>query len=48
VGAGRHRLAFVYEPMSVKIGLASTILGLFACCVLAFRPRRLVDSGQGA
>ncbi len=40
LGAGTHRLEFVYDPMSLKLGALFTFLGCIACVIMASVPRR--------
>lgn len=39
---GTHQIEFIYEPMSFKLGMGGTILGILGCMAIAFlrRPRR--------
>ena len=38
--AGAHRVEFVYDPMSFKVGAAVTLLGIVGCVVIGLVTRR--------
>jgi hypothetical protein len=42
LGAGTHKVEFVYDPMSFKLGAGVTLLGILGCIAMALfrRPRR--------
>jgi hypothetical protein len=40
LSAGTHRIEFVYDPMSFKLGAAATLLGILGCVVIGLTARR--------
>jgi uncharacterized membrane protein YfhO len=38
--AGSHHVELIYDPLSVKLGIAVSALTLLTCLVLVFRSRR--------
>lgn len=44
---GEHRILYVYEPMSVRLGAGLTLLGLIGLAALGIAARRQVDRPSG-
>ena len=40
LNAGTHRLEFVYDPMSFKLGAGVTLLGILGCIGMGWVARR--------
>jgi hypothetical protein len=40
LNAGTHRVEFVYDPLSFKLGAAVTLLGIIGCAVIYLIPRK--------
>jgi uncharacterized membrane protein YfhO len=38
--AGTHRVEFIYDPISLKLGAGGTLVGSIGCVVLLLAPRR--------
>jgi uncharacterized membrane protein YfhO len=38
--AGTHRVEFIYDPISFKLGVGGTLMGIIGCVVIILAPRR--------
>jgi len=43
---GGHRVEFLYDPMSFKLGAAITLVGIFGCIIVAWILRRKASIGR--
>jgi hypothetical protein len=46
LNAGTHRVEFIYDPISVKLGVGGALMGIVGCVVLLLAPRRKKPSGH--
>jgi uncharacterized membrane protein YfhO len=40
LNAGTHRVEFTYDPISFKLGVGGTLMGIIGCVVIVLAPRR--------